>query len=166
MGNVNTITLTDRWNTYVAGGQYPFATFQGLPWLPADLALAAGTGAGQVDQIYQAQLIATTSGASIQLRSGGLSDPIGGAFAPVRVDAMGIYNGGSNAVTVTGAFLNGAIAAGGTASVLLNPGGRLMFGAGASGNGFAVGAGTNSTLTFTGSGGTSPLQIVIAGRSV
>lgn len=166
MSTTNTLSTSNKVLPYVASGAYPFAVVSNA-WQPASVVYGAGTGAGLIDQIYQAQVTATVGGASIQLNAGSLLDTVGDTLSFARADSINFYNAGTQSVTVTGAFITANY---GTAGVKLDAGGGQFshtLGTNST-SGLATGTGTNSTLTFTASGtaGTSPVQILVAGRSV
>lgn len=169
MSTTNTLTTFLKLSPYLAGGSYPYPVVQ-QDWLPTSVSYGtnSGTANGMIDQLYQAQVTATTSGASITLRNGTsstLTNAIGELLSFARVDSWSLFNTGTVTVTVTGTFTNGAYGTNGISLGSGSNGGQFAHAMGTNSSGLSVSTGTNGTLTFTGSGGTAGVLVMIAGRS-
>jgi len=136
------------------------------------LDLAAGTGAGAVDVLYQdTNTLAASGNIDIDL-SGALARAIGGTavFARVRGIYIAAAAGNTNNVVVGAAATNQWITFLGTTTgtIILRPGAWVLAGVGsADTTGWAVTAGTGDLLRITNSaaGTTVDYTIVIVGAS-
>ncbi len=137
------------------------------------LDLAAGTGAGQVDVLYQdTNTLAASANTDIDL-SGALARAIGGTavFARVRGLYIAASAANTNNVIVGAAATNPWITLIGTATgtLILRPGAWILAGVGsADATGWAVTAGTGDLLRIanSGAGTTVDYTIVVVGTSV
>lgn len=143
------------------------------PVLAKAVALANGTGAGQVDLVYAAERT-IASGANLDLDlAGGLDDGLGNTLTFAELVAICIVNqaedGTVNTTAITvGGGSNPFDGFWGTAGdqVVLNPGdGFMVWGSGAAGIG-AVVASTGDILRIANAAGASAkVQVMILGRS-
>lgn len=143
------------------------------PLLQKAVALANGTGAGQVDLVYaKEETIASATNLDLDL-AGGLEDGLGNTLTFAELVAIAIINqaedGTANTTVITvGGGSNPFDGFWGTAGdqVVLNPGdGFMVWGSGAAGIG-AVVASTGDILRIANaSGATAKVQVMILGRS-
>lgn len=143
------------------------------PVLQKAVALANGTGAGQVDLVYaEEREIASASNLDLDL-AGGLEDGLGNTLTFAELVAVAIVNqaedGTANTTAITvGGGSNPFDGFWGTAGdqIVLNPGdGFMVWGSGAAGIG-AVVASTGDILRIANaSGAAAKVQVMILGRS-
>lgn len=130
-------------------------------------ALANGTGANQADVIFSdTRSVATGATDDLDLNGGGLLDPFGAAFAPVKVKALYIKSNAANTTNLTignDALPLPVVSADDT--ITLQPGGVLLL-VWPAAAGIAVGAGATDTLQIVnGAGATATYDIIILGTS-
>lgn len=143
-----------------------FGTLQ--PAIPVNQSYSQGTGNNQFDQVYFGDLSVVNSGTpkDLDLIGGGLTQPDGSAFAPVKIVEMIIVNKDATQTLTIGGGSNPWVSwlGGTTPTVVIPPSGHLSISAPL--GGWAVTAGSADILRIsTGAGTNVPFTIALKGRS-
>ena len=130
--------------------------------------LANGVGASQADVVWSdTRSLATGANEDLDLIGGGLLDPFGAAFAPVKIKMIVIEASSSNTTNLTlfGDALSVPIVNTAATTMTLQPGGVFVISAPPAA-GIAVGAGATDIIQIAnGAGATAYYDIMIVGTS-